>query len=43
MKCDVIQTDTVFVDATHIKAAANRKKQRKFWSQRKAPASMMRN
>lgn len=29
MKCDVIQTDTVFVDATHIKAAANRKKAKK--------------
>ncbi len=26
LKCDVINTDMVFVDATHIKAAANRKK-----------------
>jgi len=29
MKCHVINTDTVFVDATHIKAAANRKKAKK--------------
>ena len=26
MKCDLINTDTIFVDATHVKAAANRKK-----------------
>lgn len=31
LKCDVINTDTVFVDATHVKAAANRKKQKRFW------------
>ena len=29
MKCKVINTDTVFVDATHVKAAANRKKAKK--------------
>ena len=29
MKCDVINTDTIFVDATHVKAAANRKKSKK--------------
>ncbi len=29
MKCNVINTDTVFVDATHVKAAANRKKIKK--------------
>ena len=29
LKCDVINTDTVFVDATHVKAAANRKKAKK--------------
>ena len=29
LKCDVINTDTVFVDATHVKAAANRKKSKK--------------
>lgn len=29
MKCKVINTDTVFVDATHVKAAANRKKVKK--------------
>lgn len=29
MKCDVINTDTVFIDATHVKAAANRKKAKK--------------
>ena len=29
MKCNVINTDTVFVDATHVKAAANRKKAKK--------------
>lgn len=29
MKCKVINTETVFVDATHIKAAANRKKAKK--------------
>ena len=29
MKCKVINTDTVFVDATHVKAAANKKKAKK--------------
>lgn len=29
MKCNVVNTDTVFVDATHVKAAANRKKAKK--------------
>lgn len=29
MKCDVINTDTVFVDSTHVKAAANSKKSKK--------------
>lgn len=29
MRCKVINTDTVFVDATHVKAAANRKKAKK--------------
>ena len=29
LKCDVINTDTVFVDATHVKAAANGKKAKK--------------
>ena len=38
MKCDVINTDTVFVDSTHIKAAANSKKSKKCWSRKKAPA-----
>ena len=31
LKCDVINTDTVFVDATHVKAAGKRKKQKRFW------------
>lgn len=29
MKCDLINTDTMFIDATHVKAAANRKKSKK--------------
>lgn len=29
MKCKVINTDTVFIDATHVKAAANKKKAKK--------------
>ena len=29
MRCKVINTDTVFIDATHVKAAANRKKAKK--------------
>ena len=29
MKCDLINTDTIFIDATHVKAAANRKKSKK--------------
>lgn len=29
LKCNVINTDTIFVDATHVKAAANRKKAKK--------------
>lgn len=29
MKCDLINTDTVFIDSTHVKAAANRKKAKK--------------
>ena len=29
MKCELINTDTVFIDATHVKAAANRKKSKK--------------
>ena len=31
LKCDVINTDTVFVDATYVKATANGKKQKRFW------------
>lgn len=40
MRCKVINTDTVFVDATHVKAAANRKKAKKVLVAKRVHASM---